>query len=367
MPFGKLPHASKIVMTQAAVAPFLGVQQEIIKVSHHPSSMYFSAGSPETVEAVRTHLKSLRDWNFDCLLVCTFIVAAGLLMELPEIVQDMCEIHGRRSRELKYWLTPSIDRREYPKHDWVKKWAALGWVLIVLGVTGEGVFEAYVSKYDSALSNITDTVVAEAQKESANAEATAKGFDARIAESDAKAKSAEATAKQFEAQIAGAQPDAAESKKEAESERLERVKLQKQLEPRRLTGEQKEKLRSLLSDVPQQIMFGWCMTGSDDCQDFVNDIGDAFNKAGWKTWFAASTEYKRGIRVGFMKGSDDKLVAHWVPKIRNALAEVGVSSEQTSFDPNDRTLVGGFQKNVLYLIVGQKPAIKAATANDSNQ
>jgi hypothetical protein len=107
-------------------------------------------------------------------------------------------------------------------------------------------------------------------------------------------------------------------------------------------------------------MFGWCMTGSDDCQDFVNDIGGAFNKAGWKTTFGASTQNKRGIRVGFAKGSDERLVGHWVPKIRNALRDAGLASEQEWFDPDDHTLVGGFQKNTLYLIVGQKPAIKTS-------
>jgi hypothetical protein len=197
----------------------------------------------------------------------------------------------------------------------------------------------------------------------AQAEATAKGFDLRISESDAKAKSAEATAKGFEAQIANAQRDAAASKKEAESERLARVELQRELEPRRLTGKQKEHLRALLSGDPQQIMFGWCMTGSDDCQDFVNDIGDAFNKAGWKTFFAASTRNRRGIHVGFAKGSDERLAAHWVSIIRNALYEIGLASEQTWFDPADKTLVGGFEKNVLYLIVGQKSAVKATDGN----
>lgn len=100
---------------------------------------------------------------------------------------------------------------------------------------GRGWFEAQVSKYDSALSNLTDTVVAEAQKESSNAEATAKGFDAQIAESDAKAKSAEATAKKFEATIAEAQRDAAESKKEAAAEQLERIKLEAVVAPRSLS------------------------------------------------------------------------------------------------------------------------------------
>lgn len=246
-------------------------------------------------------------------------------------------------------------------------WHSLGALLVTVGVLGEFWIEFKQYGTESEFSRASAAERDELNSKTADAEKTAKGFDAKISESDAKAKSAEATAKSFEAQIADAQKAAAESKAEAESERLARVQLQKELQPRRLTVVQKEKLRSLLSADPQVIMFGWCMNGSDDCQDFVNDIGDAFTKAGWKTWFAASTENKRGIRIGFTKGSDDKLATHWVLKIRNALAEVGLSSEQAWFDPNDRTLVGGFQKNVLYLIVGQKPAVKATTTNDNSQ
>jgi hypothetical protein len=139
--------------------------------------MYLSAGSPELAQAAHTfelaardHLKSLLDCNFHRLLACTFTVGFGLLLEFPEIVHDMREISGRGARELKHWLTPSIDRREYPRRDWVKKWAAFGWVLIVLGVMGEGYFEAQVSKYDSALSNLNDAILSEALKEATDAE-----------------------------------------------------------------------------------------------------------------------------------------------------------------------------------------------------
>lgn len=334
--------------------------------------MYSLQGSPpfgQVIDVVtKANLQHWRDIYFDCLLACTGLVGLGLLMEVLEIKHDLLEAIGRKSRDRKYWLALPIDRRGYPEASpCAKVLSTVGWVLIVVGVTGEGVFEGFVSKYDAALSRVTDAVVAEAQKESANAEVTAKGFDAQIAESDAKAKSAEATAKKFEAQIADAEKAAAESKAEAESEHLARVQLQQELEPRRLTGAQKEKLRALLSDDPQQIMFGWCMTGSDDCQDFVNDIGDAFNKAKWKTFFGASTRNRRGIQVGFAKGSDERLASRWVPKVRNALSEIGLTSEQESFNPNDKWLVGGFEKNVLYLIIGQKPAITSKAARTNAQ
>jgi hypothetical protein len=182
-------------------------------------------------------------------------VGVGLLLELPEIVHDMCEIYGRKSRELKYWLTPAIDRREYPKREWVKKWAALGWVLIVLGVMGEGWFETQVSKYDSALSNMTDAVVAKAQEESAHAEAIAKGFDAQIADSNAKAKSAEAA---------------------AEAERLARVKIEVTVAWRSLDDQQKQDMGAALASFSSKAGASiWYDASSSEAQGFADDIADA--------------------------------------------------------------------------------------------
>ncbi len=240
--------------------------------------MYSSPGLLEVAQAAqslestaRDHLKGLRDWNFHWLLGCTFAVGIGLLLELPEIVHDMCEICGRKSRELKYWLAPSVDRKEYPKRDWVKKWSAFGWVLIVIGVMGEGWFEAQVSKYDSALSNMTDAVVAEAQKESANAEATAKGFDAQIAESDAKAKSAEALAKNFEAQIS-------EERKETESERLARVQIEERLAGWRLPEEAQTKIVAKLKSLPKP-PFDLSVNPNETA--FMETLDSVLSKAGW--------------------------------------------------------------------------------------
>jgi len=158
-----------------------------------------------------------------------------------------------------------------------------------------------------------------------------------------------------------AEQNAAAANRIAEAEKLARVKLQQYIQARRLTGKQKEQLTKLLSENPQSIMIGYCLSGSD-CIDFANDIGDAFNKAGWKTFWGASTSNKRGIEVGFAKGSDEALAAEWVPKIRHALGEIGVDSNETWFGPNDKTLVGGFEKNVLYLIVHNKPELANTTS-----
>src|ERR1022692_2994158 len=97
--------------------------------------------------ATKANLQHLRDVYFDCLLACTGVVGIGLLLEVLEIKHDVVEAIGRKTREHRYWLALPIDRKEYPEASpRAKVLSAVGWVLIVLGVTGEGVFEGFVSK-----------------------------------------------------------------------------------------------------------------------------------------------------------------------------------------------------------------------------
>jgi plasmid stabilization system protein ParE len=49
------------------------------------------------------------------------------------------------------------------------------------------------------------------------------------------------------------------------------------------------------------------------------------------------------------------------------LLRAGIRNHGLGRSIKDRKLVGGFQKNVWYVIVGQKPAIKTATASDNSQ
>jgi hypothetical protein len=116
-----------------------------------------------------TCLKHLRDLYFVCLLVCTGLVAIGLAMEVGEIWQDAREAIWEESLALEHWLRLSIDRNEYPARlsRWKRLFAVVGWVLIVVGVVGEGVFEGLVHKYDLVLSVMSESSIAETQKETA--------------------------------------------------------------------------------------------------------------------------------------------------------------------------------------------------------
>jgi hypothetical protein len=238
--------------------------------------MYLSLGSPEVVQAAhalelatRDHLKGLRDWNFHWLLGCTFAVGVGLLMELPEIVHDMSEIYGRKSRELKYWLTPSMDRSEFPRRDWVKKWSALGWVLIVLGVMGEGCFEAQVSKYDSALSNLNESLVAETQQEAALAIERA----SRIEQENIKLRTA-------------------------------LTKLRRSSGWRYLSPQEQEELVKALGKYPIPLVMIEFKQGEEERKRFVGNFKAVFDKLHWRvSTYDGNTSAPAGITIAVLDPS----------------------------------------------------------------
>jgi len=242
---------------------------------------------PSLDDLVRSDFESFRNSCFGWLLFSTGVVAFGLLFELPEIWHDsVSAIRSlRKQPQAKTEIPP-----------WVRLLVSVGWLLIVVGVVGEFVADSFVSRADGIIQTFDETLLADAQRKTSLAgERAAKAFERaaqtereasqeneRAANALEAAEKARQEAEGFQLQIAQANERVAEANRTAESEKLARVELEKQLQPRRLTVKQKDKLRSLLSSDPQQIMFGWCMTGSDDCADLVNDIGDAFNKAGWK-------------------------------------------------------------------------------------
>lgn len=188
------------------------------------------------------------------------------------------------------------------------RWMKFGEMLVIIGVAGELLGDGGIFLFSRHLQTISDLEIAtlessniqlrkdlaEAQKESAHAEATAKGFDAQIAASDAKAKSAEATAKKFEAQIAGAQKDAAESKKEAEGFQLQiaqanerAAKAERETEelrvrsmPRRLAPAQRSDVASNLA-FPGQRAAILMVSVTSEATIFSGDLEKALKEAHW--------------------------------------------------------------------------------------
>jgi hypothetical protein len=236
------------------------------------------------------------------------LVVVGVAVELIVIlVEYFHELHDFNRGVIHPPDEPSV---------WLLGFALLGAGLVAIGVAGEFFIHLKAGRVETEMRNATARLVAIADER------------------------------------------AAEANRTAESERLARVELQKELEPRRLTAAQKEKLTSLLRRKPKPIFI---LTMGDDTEtaDLANDIGDALNKAGWKTFFSVRFSFEHGIEVGTSRESDMAVLTLAIEELRGALSAVGLSSRSTLFDPTDAHLAGRFEKNVLCLVIDHKPVIKA--------
>jgi hypothetical protein len=209
-------------------------------------------------DQIRSALEAFRNACFSWLLVSTGVVVVGLLFELPEIWHESINA----IRELMHSCKPE---RHIPA--WMKLVVSLGWLLIVVGVAGEFVADTFVSKADGAVQTFNNILLTEARKETAfaieraaKAEATASGFQSQIAESNAKA---------------------ASLTKEAEAERLARVKIQARVAWRHLTQEQKVDIGFALGRFSKRMSSVgiWYNTGDVEGSMFASDIAEALRVA----------------------------------------------------------------------------------------
>jgi hypothetical protein len=124
--------------------------------------------------AIRTDLENVRLWHFVGLLVCTGAVFIGLICEVGEISHDVIGFFRERQIEWEYDATPVLLRKNREPSHKIKMWAAVGWLLIVLGVGGEGVFDGFISWADSTLQTFNTIVLRATQKEAGSAAESAK-------------------------------------------------------------------------------------------------------------------------------------------------------------------------------------------------
>ena len=191
--------------------------------------------------------------------VFTFFVAIGVALELWVIRHEWLD-EGESWALAYFWAVRPPGRPSIGK-----LMVEIGSVLLItIGIVGElgvgikiGSINATLRSKNAELRSESDQLLAVVTQQAGDAAASAK-----IAHDEASAVK----------DIADA------AKKEAESERLARVQLQKELQPRRLTSAQIEKLTSLLRNQPKPIFI---LTMGDDTEtaDLSNDIGEALNKA----------------------------------------------------------------------------------------
>jgi hypothetical protein len=162
-------------------------------------------------DPVRLSLEAKGAKWFHWLLISGAVVALGCVLEVWETYVSLVSWwHGRSGRPHKE-----------NEASWRIPIAALGLVLVILGVIGETVFEGLVSNSDASIRTHESDVLSRAEE--AASTANQKAGDA------------------YERASAN-EREAARLKKEAEDERMKRVELEKQIQPRHLSEKQQNTL-----------------------------------------------------------------------------------------------------------------------------
>jgi hypothetical protein len=195
-------------------------------------------------ELVRADLQAFRDLCFNWLLLSSGVVAFGVILEGPEVLHSVTSVF--RHREDK---TPR----------WVVSIALFGWILVALGVAGEGVAEGFVSKADGILETFNNILLTEAQVESGHAIERAAKADERASENER---------------------EAANLRKIAEQERLARIQVEGKVAWRRLSDTDKNvigiHLRAFLRENARL-----SYDSETEGESFAVDIALSLQKAKW--------------------------------------------------------------------------------------
>jgi hypothetical protein len=196
-------------------------------------------------EMVRKDLEAFRNIFFWRLVAATVAVVVGVVLE-----------------EAQEWM-PAVEKilRLDPitEYRWAKHLVKLGWILIVIGVAGEGLFEVYVSRADALLGAFDNILLTEARKEASDAVLGAATANIRVAE---------------------AQRQTAELRKEAEDERLARVKIEAAVAWRSLSNQQKRDIGATLASFSSKAEAAiWFDASSTEAETFADDIAEVLRSS----------------------------------------------------------------------------------------
>ncbi len=126
---------------------------------------------------VRANLQGFSQDLYDWVIISAWVVALGCVFEGPELFFELWP-------GLFAWFTwsSSIHHDKFERR--IKVAGLLGWVLIILGVASEGVFEAVQNRAEGQLQIFNDTLLADARLTATRAKQSA--FDAADAAHEAK-------------------------------------------------------------------------------------------------------------------------------------------------------------------------------------
>lgn len=243
-------------------------------------------------ELVRVDLQSLRDSYFHWLLASSTLVAIGVILEGPEVVHEAIALFRRAPVSaddgfdygVPTSLQPAVaETQGRPKPNWITWVALVGWIFVAVGVAGEGVSEALVSKADSLIQDFNDIVLADAQRQAAALE------------------------------------------RDAESERLARIKIEQQVADRHITVEQrKTMLTALAPGRGTPVVIGYVTDSGSDAPPYSIELADVFCDAKWEVSrpveLISYNPPLKGFLVDFVPGKTRKTV---IDSVLPALAVTG--------------------------------------------
>ncbi|HEV2646326.1 MAG TPA: hypothetical protein VGU46_08190 [Acidobacteriaceae bacterium] len=187
------------------------------------------AGITNDLDAsVRADLAHISDTFFFWVAVGAIVVAIGCILEGPEVLHEIFP-------NLFSWFTwPSKDRLDKFERT-IKKVGLIGWLLVVLGVAAEGVFEVYDHQAGGLLQTFDELLLTTTQRETALAQ-----LETAMLRRDTQALKTDADTQRA---IAGtALQKAGEANNTAEKEKLDETQLELLVSPRRLTLDQQGKI-----------------------------------------------------------------------------------------------------------------------------
>lgn len=102
---------------------------------------------------IRKALESTSERDFRLLLLSSALVAIGIFFEFPDVLSELGE-----------W------RRSYPRKTWTPVWSLIGFLLVVLGVTSEGIFEGYVGADETKIRKFDNNVISDTESKARDLE-----------------------------------------------------------------------------------------------------------------------------------------------------------------------------------------------------
>jgi hypothetical protein len=185
-------------------------------------------------ELVRRDFQSARDEFFWWLIASTMIVIVGVALEGPDLVSEIKgEFRKFLPDKLHINVLTGLPLTTPARISRIKLVGLIGWLLVVIGVAGEGVFEGLVSKADGQLQTFNDGLLVSASEQAARAseDATDARGQAGAAIRDAGKANERAARSAKEAALANER--ASKNEKDAEGERLAREKLKNDITSQR--------------------------------------------------------------------------------------------------------------------------------------